>query len=85
MTPTVEKRFEKIQKITEKQLAEEIGATIKKVQTKYNTDIFGFGNYIYKSDPKLWRKINSDWNVLFTNMEVEIKPQITIENSALMR
>ena len=37
----------------------------------YQTDIFGFGNLIYKKYPKFYNEIE-DWNTYFTNFNIEI-------------
>jgi spore germination protein KC len=63
-------------------LEDEILSVIKKVQAEYGSDIFGFGNKLYKSDPKLWKEIRPEWDVLFQEMDVEIVCEISIVNTA---
>ena len=52
---------------------------VKKVQSKYKADIFGFGNLIYKNDPKTWEKLEKEWNTkYFPNLNVKIKTNLKI-------
>lgn len=49
----------------------EIRAALQKAQ-QLNTDIFGFGESIYKKYPKLWREIEPKWDELFPSLEINI-------------
>lgn len=52
---------------------------IEKMQKKYHTDVFGFGNKLYKSNPKTWKKIENKWNdKYFPNLKINIKSNIKI-------
>ena len=82
---TDEKQIQKLEETTGMLLGENISSVIKKVQTKYQTDIFGFGSYINKKKPKLWNKLSSNWNEIFSNLEVEVKPKIVIKNTSQIR
>jgi len=66
-------------------LEQNIGAVVKKVQEEYGSDIFGFGSMISKRDPALWKKLSADWDRLFTELEVKVKPKIRIVNSATVK
>ena len=77
--------IEKLAKTGSEQLKNRMAAVIKKVQEQYNSDIFGFGNMIYKKNPKLWEKLAPDWDTLFPQLEVEITPEIKISNTVLKR
>ncbi len=46
---------------------------------KYKTDTFGFGNKIYKVNPKYWKSIEEKWNdELLPQLDVEIKISIDL-------
>jgi len=75
----------KIRKSAEDYLKENIENVISKVQKKYNADIFGFGNKIYRKNPELWRKAEKDWDRYFKELKVDIKPSINIKNTASLR
>lgn len=82
--PYNEKEIEKIQKEVGEYLKQNIAYVIKKVQTEYDCDIFGFGNLIYRKKPKLWDKVSKDWDKYFKEIEVEIKANVQIKNTAFV-
>ncbi|MPM09261.1 Spore germination protein B3 [bioreactor metagenome] len=56
--------------------------TIEKVQAEYGSDIFGFGNMIYKNDVQLWNELKDNWDKQFKTLEVEVQTKIHIVNTA---
>lgn len=66
-------------------LARRIGNVIKKVQTEYASDIFGFGNMIYRRDPALWSQLKGNWNETFASLDVDIECNINIVNTAFIK
>lgn len=80
-----EKEIKKVQKMAEDKIIQNSMDVIKKVQADFNSDIFGFGQIIYNDNPKLWKKLQGDWDELFQTVEVEIKPKIIITNSGQTR
>lgn len=56
------KNIKKLEKKWNKQLKKDIKKTIKAIKEEYKSDIFGFGNMIYKNYPKRWKKIKNKWN-----------------------
>lgn len=67
--PTV---IEKIDKLIEKEIKKQVIATIKDAQ-KLKADIFGFGETVHRANPKLWKKIEGNWNEQFADLEVNVK------------
>lgn len=82
---TKEKTIEMLQKEYEKVVKKEIQETIKVVQQKYQSDIFGFGAAIYKSNPQQWKKVKANWDEIFAELpvSVEVKVQISHFGSVL--
>lgn len=67
-----------------------INQTIESVQKQYESDIFGFGEAIHRSNPKEWKKIKRQWrdegfSELSANVKVDVKLQHTgtVTNSYL--
>ena len=58
---------------------------IKKVQTEFGCDVFGFGTMISKKDPVLWSKLQENWGDYIQNAEVEVKSEFVIINTGLMK
>ncbi|MGB3102706.1 MAG: Ger(x)C family spore germination protein [Psychrobacillus psychrotolerans] len=82
---TKEKTIEMLQKEYEKVVKNDIQETIKVVQQKYQSDIFGFGAAIYKSNPQQWKKVKDNWDDTFAELpvSVEVKVQISHFGSVL--
>ncbi|MCJ8009958.1 Ger(x)C family spore germination protein [Lederbergia wuyishanensis] len=68
-----------IEKKLEKKIKEKIQFAIKLAQQN-KTDIFGFGEKIYRSNPDTWKTLNQDWN---DERFPEIKVKITVDASIL--
>lgn len=55
--------------------------TINLVQHEYRSDIFGFGNYIYKNNLKKWNTIKNKWDdEIFTNIAIDVDVNINLNN-----
>ena len=74
------KEINKIEKTWSKSLKKDLSKVVKKVQSKYKADIFGFGNLIYKNDPQTWKKLKNNWNSkYFPNLNIKLKTNLKIE------
>lgn len=62
-----------LEKLLNQKLEEYIKTNIRRVQKNFKTDIFGFGEVIYRSDPKAWSKLKDNWNQTFANIPVTVK------------
>jgi len=71
-----------IQKSAEKQLVAGVKGIIEKVEKEYDSDIFGFGTSVFQSNPGFWKKIEPDWDKIFSTLKCQISAQIKIENTA---
>ena len=68
-----EKEIENIEKFWNKNIKKDLKKVIKNMQYEYQSDIFGFGNMIYKNYPQRWKKIKNKWNEkYFKNFKVTI-------------
>ena len=67
-----------VEKEVEEQLEQSIRELIKKVQKKYKTDIFGFGDTMFRRHPSEWKKIKDDWKKEFTEADVKVDVNIAI-------
>lgn len=67
----------KLQKDLNKEIKTLIKRNIKNIIKEYNSDIFGFKDYIYKSNPKYFKKIkNTYYQETFPNLKITIKSNI---------
>lgn len=74
-----------VQQCAEKTLREGITDVIKRVQSDYGSDIFGFGKELHENTPVYWNKVKNDWNHKFTSVEFTVEPQMIIQGSATAR
>jgi len=75
------KQMDELIKKCEQINKERIEKLLEKAQKEYKTDIFGFGNLVYRKDPKLWKELKPEWNNIFENMEFEVDTKINIVNT----
>ncbi|MDQ6420224.1 Ger(x)C family spore germination protein [Paenibacillus sp. LHD-117] len=73
-TPTIEE----IEQLANQRLQSFIEASVKKIQKKYKADIFGFGQAIHRSEPKLWKQIGKEWDAYFAKLPVNVKVDVNI-------
>lgn len=67
--PEIELNNQKNIKKMEEQLTEVCSQmmfrSIKFIQSEYQTDIYGFGNLLYRKENRLWKEVGSDWAKIF--------------------
>lgn len=80
-----EETEKKIESRTEEMIENRIKYVIQKVQKEYDSDIFGFGNLIYKKDPALWKKLEPDWDKKFKTLKVDVKSKVTVLNTSFTK
>lgn len=57
---------------------------IEKVQSEYDTDIFGFGAKLRSDKNEIWNNVSSNWEEEFKNLEVNVTAKVHVENSAIL-
>jgi len=76
---TKEKNIQKLQKDLEEYIKEITNENINNIRKKYNTDIFGFLDIIYKTNYKIYKKIKDNWyQDTYQNIKINIKPEIKL-------
>lgn len=55
----LEKNIKAIEKKWNKKMKKDLNTLIEKIKNEYQSDIFGFGNMIYKNYPKKWKKLKN--------------------------
>ncbi|WP_078411763.1 Ger(x)C family spore germination protein [Priestia abyssalis] len=70
--------LKQLEKKTEKVMKEHSEAAIKKAK-ELETDIFGFGQAIYREDPAYWKKVKKNWNEVFVDIPAEVNIKVKIE------
>jgi germination protein, Ger(x)C family len=78
MDVTKEENLKKLIKISEERIASFCNDVLKKTKDDLKTDIFGFGEEIHRSYPKIWEKIKGDWNNEYANLPVNVTVHMKI-------
>ncbi len=74
----------KLEESAEKMLKNRIEKIIKKVQTDYGVDIFGFGAKLRENKPRVWNAIEDNWADTFKTLKVNVETKVHIKNSAML-
>lgn len=61
-----------LEKKYEDDVREKIEAVIHKIKNDYQSDIFGFGEVIRRSEPSEWKGMMEDWNNELPNLDIAI-------------
>lgn len=54
-------------------ISQQLTEAVKKSQQEFQSDIFGFGDYIHKQHPKKWKTIKERWEQMYPEAEINIK------------
>ena len=71
----------KLEKDAEQLLKTRIEILLKKVQTNYKSDIFGFGDLIKRQHPDIWKNIPYTDEKVFSKMQFNVNVDLTIKGS----
>lgn len=74
--------IKKVEKSAGKTLENDISGLIKKVQSQYDCDVFGFGSIINQNAPEFWNRKKSDWEKDFKTLKCTVSAQVTVLNTA---
>lgn len=72
----------KIEEGANREIEKEVGRSIKTIQHK-KSDVFGFGEIVHRSDPKLWRKLEGNWDEQFASLEISVKSELYLRRNGL--
>ncbi len=78
------KTLKKYELLSEKAIKKSLDEGIKKAQ-EYGADIFGFGDKLHLSDPKVFKKYEKNWNEQFQKAKVKIDVDVQINNVGMRK
>jgi spore germination protein KC len=78
---TDEEQLKILKKNTENMLKKHIMDCIKKVQSEYGVDIFGFGAKLREEKPRIWKEFENDWEDKFKQLNVNVNVNVDIKGS----
>ena len=77
---TKPEKIEELNKRYAKDIKAKIEGSINTLQEKYQSDIFGFGDEIHRTDPKAWKRLEGNWEQEFANLDVNVTVNAKIRN-----
>lgn len=54
-------------------------AAFEKVGREYQSDVFGFGDLVWKDQPELWRVLREDWKEVATTIQLNFETTVQID------
>lgn len=75
---TKEENVKIIERLAEEKGTKVCEKTLKKAQKELGVDIFGFGETIHRTYPKLWGSLKENWNDSFKDLPVEINFKVKV-------
>lgn len=63
----------------------DIQAALEKGQKELKTDIFGFGNLIYRTRPRDWDRLGPRWEEIYPDIRVEIQVDSHVRRTGLIK
>ncbi len=61
-----------INRESQRKITDLIESTVRTAQNKLGVDIFGFGTFVHRQQPKAWSRIK-DWDEAFRKLEVNVR------------
>jgi len=81
-----EKVINKMEKALNKTGKKKLNDTIDALQNKYKTDSLGFGNLIYQKYPKIWEKLEDEWeDKYFGKMKVKAHTEFKVISTGSLK
>lgn len=71
----------KIQEEANQRIIDLINSALEKSMITYNSDIFGFGNQLYRKQYFKWEEIKNNWYDYFPNIKTSVTSKIKIINN----
>jgi spore germination protein KC len=75
--------IDKMQTLVDDNISSEIKACIMKAQD-LDSDIFGWGQSIYRHDPAIWEQVQNDWPVIFPAVQADITVNFQLRRTYLL-
>ena len=72
----------KIEQAVNSFIEREIRATLRIVQREFQSDIYGFGQVLYRRNPYLWQELSEEWNEeIFPDLHIAVNVQSRARSS----
>ncbi|MEN6327180.1 MAG: Ger(x)C family spore germination protein [Syntrophomonas sp.] len=75
--------FKQAEKATSREIERRCRLALAKSQ-ELNSDIFGFGDKIHRSDPQQWKQIKDQWNDIYPTVQVNINAEFKLKQTGVL-
>ncbi|SMO72129.1 Ger(x)C family spore germination protein [Melghirimyces algeriensis] len=72
--------YYELEKRAEQRIKKYVLSSIKKSK-QLQSDIFGFGDAIYRDNPRYWKKIKKDWDQRYPQLKVDVQVDVKLQGS----
>lgn len=69
---TKPENIKKLEKEYSENVKKKVLTSVQKVQEDFQSDIFGFGEVIHRSNPKAWKDLEENWDETFATLDVKV-------------
>lgn len=73
----------KLEQLLNKETEHDVMAAVKTAQ-KLKTDVLGFGAAMERANPKVWKKMEKEWDSIFATSKVEVHVESTIRRTGMI-
>ncbi|MFC4808185.1 Ger(x)C family spore germination protein [Paenibacillus sp. GCM10023250] len=73
-----------IERSLNKRIAEQTLRTIKKAQTEWKADIFGFGLAVHQYHYGTWKTVRREWDTIFSQADVSVSASIHLRRAGMI-
>lgn len=75
---TNEAEYKKVEKMANKEVEKIVENALTKIMKDYQSDIFGFGDQLFRTDYSYWKTVKGDWDSVFPKIEPKIKSKVSL-------
>ena len=61
----------------------EVEAVLARAQGEWGLDIFGFGEALFRKDPRKWTKVEKEWPALFRRLPVQVQVETRLRRTGM--
>lgn len=77
--------IKELEQRAEEALSLQIRHLVEELQKGSGSDVLGFGDAVYRKDPKLWARLETDWEQQFRDAPLEVQCSVTINDTGLIK
>lgn len=75
---TDSKEYSKVEAMANKRIEQIVEHSLNTIQKDLKSDVFGFGDQLFRTDYSYWKQIKGDWEELFPEVETSIKSKVSL-------